>query len=165
MVLQLLQVKKYPNGWILHASMKASETFYPQLATDNLPITRLTSSENSLQRLIGSIMLDDGTFIGAVDNDLTERNDITLPEGRTQAIERNSTGIYKGSIIDIDDVNKFNIIYEAKDVAYYFKEKGGALLFIGQKVKLPLALIKAIHGKLKIYMLHLLISVEKAKKL
>jgi hypothetical protein len=138
--------ESYPEGWILYAQMKKSDNYAVVLATDTLPIYRLTSTSTSVQRLLGGILLDDtdNTFIAAIDNEYTTRSNLSLPTGRTDIISRSSTGIYSGKLSDIDDMTKFTPIYEAKQVAYFFKEIAGVWMFIGQRGEFAISFDKGV---------------------
>jgi len=125
----------YPNGWILYMQMKEADTFTEKHASDEFKIIRLNSSERSVQRTLGLILNDDKdpTIIYASDHDLLMRDEVKMPEGRTQTFERSSTGIFKGTLNNIDDISTFKVIYEAKEPAFFFKKLGNALVFSGQR--------------------------------
>ncbi len=125
----------YPDGWIFFMQMKASDAFVTHRAYQEFNIVRLNSSEGSIQRLMGATMYDDqeSTMVFAVDNELTPRRNVIMPPGRTESFSRNSTGIYKGRLQDIDDMDLFDCIYEAKQVAYFFKEIKGVYIYCGQQ--------------------------------
>jgi hypothetical protein len=115
--------------------IKQADTFEVIRAYNTLNIYRLTSTSSSLQRTLGTILLDDAdnTVIAASDTSGIPRPNLTLPSGRTNTITRNSSGVYKGKLTDIDDFTKFNVLFEAKEPAYFFKEKGNVLIFCGQR--------------------------------
>jgi hypothetical protein len=125
----------YPDGWQLYMQIKQADTFEVIRAYNTLNIYRLTSTSSSLQRTLGTILLDDAdnTVIAASDTSGIPRPNLTLPSGRTNTITRNSSGVYKGKLTDIDDFTKFNVLFEAKEPAYFFKEKGNVLIFCGQR--------------------------------
>lgn len=127
--------EQYPGGWLLYINTKASDSTTLMLASDTFSIYRLNSTKEGIQRSIGCIMLDDAdnTIIFASDISNITRANLTLPTGRTDTISRGSTGIFSGKLVDIDDFTKFTPILEAKEVAYFFKEKLGAWFFCGQR--------------------------------
>ena len=61
----------YPDGWILYTQVIEADTYAVKLAYQNIKTIRLTSSEKSVQRTMGSILLDDedGTILFASDNE------------------------------------------------------------------------------------------------
>ena len=131
----------YPNGWIIYIQMKEADTFSTKYASDEFKIVRLNSSEGSVQRTIGLLLHDDedATIIYASDHDLLIRNKVKMPDGRSDSIEHNSTGIFKGTLKQIDDINSFKVIYEAKEPAFFFKQLGSALVFSGQRGELAIS--------------------------
>ncbi len=125
----------YPDGWLLYAQVKGADSFEVAKATDELPIYRLNSTNTSVQRTLGVLMLDDvnSTIIAASDSAGIARKNLTLPTDRTDEISRNSIGIFKGKLADIDDISNFDCICEVTQPAYFFKEKLGAWIFSGQR--------------------------------
>ncbi|HEX3030238.1 MAG TPA: hypothetical protein VHT34_13295, partial [Clostridia bacterium] len=124
----------YPEGWILYMQMKAADMYNVRRAYDTFPIIRLTSTETSVQRILGANMLDDSdnTMIVAMDDEFIYREPVVMPDGRTETFERNSTGIFRGKLADIDELSRFTPIYETSQVSYFFKKKGGAYIWVGQ---------------------------------
>ena len=86
-------------------------------------------------------MLDDEeqTIIFASDHDTLERKTIDVPEGRNLTISRGSVGVYKGRLSDIDDRNKFAIIYDAVEPSFMFKKIHNRLIFAGQRGELAVS--------------------------
>ena len=127
--------EQYPDGWVLYMQAIESDSYAIRRAHSDINVYRLTSSENSVQRTMGSILLDDedGTFIFASDNEISQRNDISLPEGRTDEVSRSSTGVFIGALSDVDDMSKFYPLAEFKETVFFFKEKKGILFAIGQR--------------------------------
>ncbi len=125
----------YPNGWLLYMQMREADTYCKKSASDELPIWRLNSSEKSVQRTLGAIMLDDddNTLIFASDHDLLSRQKICVPCDRSIETYRSSVGVFKGKIKDVDDRSKFSIIYEAQEPSFLFKRIGEILVFAGQR--------------------------------
>lgn len=132
----------YPRGWefLIQHQYKYADVYNVALATDTYIFTRLNSYPESVQRLMGMDMLDDSdnTIIFASDNENTTRDSITTPTGRTFAVSRGSTGIFKGKLADIDDMDKFTCVYNAEEVCYFFKKKAGVYIFAGQIGELAL---------------------------
>lgn len=131
----------YPNGWLLFFQMKEADTYSVKRASEEINIYRLNSTESSVQRTLGAILLDDiqQTLIYASDHDTLERNEIEVPKGRSFTIRRNSTGIYRGKLRDIDDRNKFEVIYESREPSFLFKNIANHLLFAGQRGELAIS--------------------------
>lgn len=125
----------YPNGWLLYFQMKEADTYSIKRAWDEFNIYRLNSAKSSVQRTLGAIILDDKvqTIIFASDHDTLERAPIEVPENRTLEITRNSIGIYKGKLSDIDNRDQYDIIYEAKEPSFLFKKVGCRLIFGGMR--------------------------------
>lgn len=123
----------YPNGWLMYIHMKESDNYSRKDASSSFDITLLNSCSGSVQRTIGADLLDgtDCELIIASDHDLLERPDIEV--SNEISISRNSTGIYIGKLKDIDSFSKFNIVYEAKEPAYFFKKLDNRYLFGGQR--------------------------------
>lgn len=126
--------EEYPKGWQLYIHAKNADEYSIIKAYTTLPTYRLNSSEDGVQRLLGAMLLDDtdNSFVVALDSSMVTRPNITAPSGRTFAVARNSMGIYKGKLSDIDDFTKYDCIYETPEPAYYFKEHFGAWMFLGQ---------------------------------
>lgn len=125
----------YPNGWLLFMQMKEADTFTDKKASDEFEMIRLNSSEQSVQRTLGLILYDDqdSTIIYASDHDLLKREQVEMPGGRTESFERSSTGVFEGTLNNIDDYSAFKVIYEAKEPAYFFKKLENVIVFSGQR--------------------------------
>jgi hypothetical protein len=124
----------HPDGWMYYMQMKYSDTFSKKRAWDDFLTVRLNSGQHGVQRTLGAIMLDDehNTLILGSDEALIKRASITIP-GRTIDFDRSSTGVYSGKLADIDDFSKYKVLFEAKEVCYYFKEHLGVLFYLGQR--------------------------------
>lgn len=131
----------YPNGWLLYLQVKEADTFAIKKACEEFSIVRLNSTEKSVQRTMGAILLDNsnGTFIYASDHDTLERNNSFDILGRKISLSRNSTGIFKGLIKDVDDRNQFEAIYEASEPCFYFQKLGSMFVFCGQQGELAIS--------------------------
>lgn len=138
--------EEYPAGWLLYIQMKAADSFDIVNAYDNLSVYRLNSTAESIQRTLGVLLLDDidNTVIAAIDTAHINRSNLTLPTGRTDEIMRNSIGIFKGKLSDVDDFTKFYPIYESKHPTYFFKEKEDAWIFCGQGGEFAISLDKGL---------------------
>lgn len=125
----------YPNGWIMYMQMKEADTFAIKHAWEEFKIIRLNSTENSIQRTMGVILKDDkkGTLLFASDHDTLTRDEVLFIKGRTVKLSRNSVGVFKGSISDIDNRNNFEVIYEALEPCFYFQSLDNMLIFSGQR--------------------------------
>ncbi len=131
----------YPNGWIFFIPFKEADTFMPKLANDEWEFIRLNSTKNSVQRTMGVFLKDDfnSTLIFASDHDLLNRENIIMPEKREITFNRNSTGIFLGKLRDIDNLQKFKCIVEAREPSFFFKEINGIFIFSGQRGELILS--------------------------
>ncbi|MFZ4798009.1 MAG: hypothetical protein ACOYMA_10970 [Bacteroidia bacterium] len=135
----------YPQGWIVYMQVKNLDNALPIDAKDNFNFIRLNSTKNGLQRSLGTLMLNnaDQTIIFASDEALISNSSHSI-EGRSTLVSRSSTGVYKGSLADIDDFSKFTCIYEAEQVAYFFKEINDMWIFCGQQGELAISIDKGI---------------------
>lgn len=131
----------YPNGWMLYFQMKESDSYSVKHAWQEFDTFRLNSLQDSVQRTLGAILLDDydQTLIYASDHDTLERDPIAVPEGRSMIIRRGSTGIFRGRLCDIDDRNKFSVIYNAIEPSFMFKKIHNRLVFAGQRGELAIS--------------------------
>ncbi len=125
----------YPEGWMFYIPIHHADTYGVVRAEENLQIVRLNSSEDSAVRPLGFFILDDldNTVIFGSDESRLKRPNLNLPEGRTDTVTRNSTGIFKAKLSDIDDFTKFECIFKAEEPAYIFKEKLGVWIFGGSR--------------------------------
>lgn len=135
----------YPQGWIVYLQIKLSDTYSIVSAWDNFNFIRLNSSNKSIQRTLGTIMMDDSDQTVVFGSDEATINGQAYNiDGRTTTITRSSTGVYKGRLADIDDFSKFTCIYEAKQVAYFFKEINDMWIFAGQQGELAISVDKGL---------------------
>ena len=56
-----------------------------------------------------------------------------------KTIRRNSIGIYKGLLSDINDFSRFKLCYETKEPAYLFKKLENHYVFSGQRGELAIS--------------------------
>jgi len=123
----------YPEGWILLHNYFASDAFYRLLPWDTFNYIRLTSSNVAAQRPLGFLLKHDGAYLIGMDNESTNIGNIALPTGRTgDGIRKSSTGVYKGNIANVDDLGQAECILESNEVAYFFQEINGVIVFVGQ---------------------------------
>lgn len=131
----------YPNGWLLYLQMREADTYSEKHAWEEFSIFRLNSTRESVQRTLGALFIDDDeqTLIYASDHDTLERSHIKTPHGRSLEISRGSTGVYAGRMCDIDDRNKFRVIYDAEEPSFMFKKIFNKLVFAGQRGELAIS--------------------------
>lgn len=123
--------EEYPSGWVLYMLIRHSDSFSNMFAGNLYPVYRLTNTEKSVQRILGMELYHDGSWICGMDTSNLDAASITLPNGAI--MKRNSTGIYTGSINDIDDFANCTCVFETRDPAYFFKNIFGNLIFVGQR--------------------------------
>ncbi len=128
----------YPNGWMYYIQMKQADTFSRIGAWDDLTFLRLTDAPECVQRTAGADLIDgeEQMFVFASDHD-------TLPRPKVECLEnisfsRNSTGVYAGKLRDINDFDKFKVVYEAKEPSFFFKKLSDAYVFGGMRGELAL---------------------------
>lgn len=136
----------YPEGWILYTRIRNNDSFGLLKATDNLTFYRLNSTDTGAQRTLGCILLDDvdNTVVFAMDSTTVARGNLVLPTGRTDEVSRNSSGIFKSKLSEIDDLTKSMPIFEAQEPAYFFKEKLGSWIFSGQRGEFAISFDKGL---------------------
>ena len=127
----------YPNGWLIYAQMLEADTYALFDAADKFNIYILNRDENSVQRTVGADILDqkEPLIIFASDHDKLDRH---MKAGE-KTFRRNSVGIYKGALRNIDDFTKFELLYEAKEPAYFFKKLDNHYVFSGQRGELAIS--------------------------
>lgn len=128
----------YPQGWILYCAITAADAYaeYNVAKMSMNVFVRLTSTKDSLQRPLGTIVQQEGkeTYCYvASDNEYTEMNEVEMPEGRTQSFKHNSCGIWKVKVSEIDS-HKDNalLVYNARQTAFGFQQMGKAFVYTGQ---------------------------------
>ena len=123
----------YPRGWIILHNYVYSDSFARLMPWDAFNFIRLTSTNIAAQRPLGFILKNDGTYLIGMDNEYTDIGNIALPDGRTgTGIKKSSTGVYKANITNVDDLGQAECVLESNEVAYFFQEINGVILFIGQ---------------------------------
>lgn len=130
----------YPEGWILLHNYVESDNYARLLPWDTFEFIRLNSTNTSAERPLGFLLKHDGTYIIGMDNESTNVGNITLPEGRNDtAIKKSSAGVYKAPISKIDNLGEAECILETSEVAYFFQEIAGVLVFVGQRGHLAIS--------------------------
>lgn len=125
----------YPNGWIVFLRLAEGETALSPAASSDFDFYRLTSSYYAIQRTLGTFLIDDadGTVIFAADHATLPRSNVAV-DGRTDlTFARNSLGVFKGKLANIDDFSSFECIMETREPAYFFKNINGYWIFGGQR--------------------------------
>lgn len=124
----------YPNSWVMYIQLKDVEKATRISANEYICIERLNSTEESIQRTMGVLWDEDSnSLFFASDHDTICRQTILGPSGRNLQITRSSVGIFAGKLCDIDDFRKFRCIKETSEVAYFFKEIEGNIIWCGQQ--------------------------------
>lgn len=133
--------EEYPRGWVLYIYVRNADSYSNCFAGNAYPIYRLTSTKGAIQRLLGFELTEgiNNTWYAGLDTCVLERNAVNVPEGRTLSFYRNSTGIFKGELVDIDDFNKAECILETSQPCYFFKEINGIMIFVGMHGLLALS--------------------------
>ncbi len=121
----------YPNGWMLYMQMLEADTYSRISAAEYLHVRILNQGALSVQRTLGADLIDgaDPLLVIASDHDKLERK----MEIEGAVIPRNSTGIYIGKLADINHFERYTIMYEAKEPAYFFKKIENKYVFSGQR--------------------------------
>lgn len=134
--------ENYPNGWIEYMQVLGGDNFDNVFAGNEYPMYRLTSTSTSVQRILGMQFYqesgDNMCYFGLDTSDIVTP-DVTMPSGRTESFYRNSLGIYKAKLENIDDFSNCECIYNSTQPAYFFKEVCGIMIFVGMRGKLALS--------------------------
>lgn len=125
----------YPAGWIISIPVIQSDSFARLYPYDDMKFIRINSTSKSIQRPLGVILKQDvdNSIIIGVDNEFTDVGSATLPDGRTDSVKRSSQGVWKGPLANADSQQNFECIFESQEVAYFFKEINGVMIYIGQQ--------------------------------
>ena len=128
--------ERYPDGgWILWMPCKEGDSFDVKYPWGNdLEFIRLNSTSTSIYRTLGTYMLNDAdnSIICGIDDSLIDMGNVQMPEGRTSTFKRGSQGVYKGRLIDIDNIQLYDNLLPTPDVAYGFKVLNGVCIYLGQ---------------------------------
>lgn len=121
----------YPNSWLVYFQDKEGDYFVKDFDVSKKVLFPkiLNDCEKSVQRTIGLIWKDDkeGKVIFALDHSSLYR-----PIVLESNISRSSNGVYIGKIEDINDLGKFECIYETAEEGYFFDVINGIMVFGGQ---------------------------------
>lgn len=129
----------YPNGWLFYMQMREADTYSKISASKELKLIRLNSTINSVQRTIGADIIekeDKNILLFASDHDMLNKY---FKDSPNEALQRGSTGVYMGSLNNIDNFNSFRMVYEAKEPAYFFKKLNNSYVFCGQRGELAIS--------------------------
>ena len=72
-------------------------------------------------------------IVFASDHDKLPRTQNSINE-----LLRGSTGVFLGNLKDINDINNYKIIYEAREPAFFFKKLNNKYVFCGQRGELSI---------------------------
>ena len=127
----------WPYGWFFFEPIVDTddfETFDLFRHRINYPnVMRLNSGTTSLQRAVGVLWLDDAdqTLIFASDEPTLNRGQVTIP-GRTTLIpSRNSAGIYRTKLADVDDLSKMVGICDMAEASLGIINAQGVTVVLG----------------------------------
>lgn len=124
----------YPQGWIILHEYNQADSFMRLYPWDTFKFTRLTSSPQAVQRPLGFILRHDGTFLVGMDNESTGIGYLALPTGRSgNGVRKSSVGVFKGSLTGIDSLSNAVAFLDTSEVAYFFQEISGVIVFVGQQ--------------------------------
>lgn len=121
----------YPQGWLMIASITDSDNWSNNMAWDEIPFIRLNSRRDSVQRIVGAVLLDNKDHEIVYASDCSSMKPIKVIE--VDSIPTNQMGIYKGKVTDIDDFRYFELLEEIRESSFFFKELDGNYVFCGQR--------------------------------
>lgn len=121
----------YPQGWLMIASITDSDNWSNNMAWDEIPFIRLNSRRNSVQRVVGAVLLDNKDHEIVYASDCSSMQPVKVIE--VDGIPTNQMGIYKGKVTDINDFRNFELLEETKEPSFFFKELDGNYVFCGQR--------------------------------
>lgn len=124
----------YPTGgWILFMSMRPADSFSHVNPWDDLQFIRLNSTKDSFYRSLGTYVMQNGDMFLGVDDAMIPMGNVALPTGRTDEILKNSTGVFKLKVSEIDNAANAECLLNTHEVAYFFKIVEGVMIFVGQQ--------------------------------
>lgn len=123
----------YPQGWVEFLQISATDTYDNLFAGNKWPVYRLNSSSVGVQRILGAEFDQDGTMYFGLDASTIQTENVQMPIGRTTQFRRNSTGVFKGNLTDIDDFSSLGCVFETDQPAYFFKRVQGIFIFVGSR--------------------------------
>lgn len=123
--------ENYPQSWLMSFRVTDADNWSNNLACNKIPVVRLNSRRDSVQRVVGAILLDnkEKELIYASDCSSMNLDHTEVIEG----IPTNQMGIYKGKLADIDDFRNFELLAEVKEPSFFFKELDGNYVYCGQR--------------------------------
>lgn len=126
--------EEYPDGWIVFLQQKEKDQPVGIAGSEHMKAYRLNSSPTGAYRPSGFIMLDDDpanpTCLYASDESDIPRGEVVIA-GRTNMFTRNTSGIYKGRLADIDDFRKWTCVCDADEMILSLQMKGMYLIAFG----------------------------------
>lgn len=128
--------EQYPDGWICYIPIHQIDDFESydiwKHKINHPYIIRLNSTQHSCQRAVGCILNDDTdqSFYFSSDEAHIDRGDVTI-SGRTSLFKRNSAGIFKGKLSEIDDLSKAVCVLETNESSLGFERQNGISIFVG----------------------------------
>lgn len=133
--------EEYPLGWVMYVKAMSSDTHSFLNAAFTRPVYRVTSTATSIQRCLGVEILDNSedTVFAGLDTAGIAREGLA-PEGRTATLTRNSCGIFKMALADVDDFSNAECVFQMSQPAYFFKVIQGVMIAIGQQNYLGVSL-------------------------
>lgn len=139
--------EKYPNGWILFVRIPQIDDFefFDPYAyrVSNRYIYRLNSAAGAMQRAVGLIWRDDKdqTMLFASDEQNIGARPLAI-DGRDAAALplRNTAGVFKGRISDIDDIALAEVVCEMEEASLGIVGTQGMFVVLGMSRKVYLSL-------------------------
>lgn len=133
--------EEYPNGWVMYIREMAADTHDYLDAAYKRPVYRVTSASTSIQRCLGVEILDtpEDTIFAGLDTAYVQREGLK-PNGRTEELKRNSCGIFKTTLANVDDFSEAECIFQMSQPTYFFKIIQGVMIAIGQQNYLGVSL-------------------------
>lgn len=134
--------EKYPAGWILFVRVPQIDDFeffdpytYRVL---NRYIYRLNSSATAMQRAVGMVWNDDKdhSFLFASDEQNIGPRPLTIAGRDAAALPlRNTAGVFKGKISDIDDITLAEVVCEMEEASLGLVNAQGMYVVLGMSRK------------------------------
>lgn len=124
--------ERYPQGWTMFLEQNkkdAGDTV--NVMTQDFNIYRLNSSENSMQRACGVIMIedtDDPTILFNSDDSEVDTGHQWTIEGRTSLPKSSANGLWKGKLSGIDSYENFECVCPIPEPAIWMIQYGGIIL-------------------------------------
>lgn len=127
----------YPYGWFFFEPIVDTddfETFDLFKHRINFPfVMRLNSGAESLQRAVGMLWIDDAdqTLIFASDEPTLDRGTVLIPGRATNIPKRNSAGVFRSKLAEVDDVKKAVCILEMSEASLGIINSQGITVVLG----------------------------------